>query len=323
MAIYRPEQAQLTYGPEASFGADSELARPALESSGWTAAINQAGGLPAGSLEIVYDTLATSTVTVGDFVAIGNVAATYGETVVSHEIRRIEWHSGTTIGLDRPTGFFHADDQELKEVDALYTGTTHKKSKKIRNVPGVYETVDAPDLAPTLEPQYFLGTKNRRSFHTVLKSQQSFDTALSMTPLNGLPFRWSIGKVTTCAEDMNSAAADQTTLNGAIKKGDIIVRVDDVEKVCTMAGSGSGVVVATAGDYITFTDSTNVSDDANTDTAVGLMGSNPESRRVVYARSASGLTGDGYIWLDQPLQFDHIDDSNVISHGVTTDEKFF
>ena len=75
MAIYRPEQAQLTYGPEAAFGADSELARPALESSGWTAAINQAGGLPAGSLEIVYDTLATSTVTVGDFVAIGNVAA--------------------------------------------------------------------------------------------------------------------------------------------------------------------------------------------------------------------------------------------------------
>ena len=95
MAIYRPEQAQLTYGPEAAFGADSELARPALESSGWTAAINQAGGLPAGSLEIVYDTLATSTITVGDFVAIGNVAATYGETVANHEIRRVEWHSGT------------------------------------------------------------------------------------------------------------------------------------------------------------------------------------------------------------------------------------
>ena len=47
------------------------------------------------------------------------------------------------------------------------------------------------------------------------------------------------------------------------------------------------------------------------------MGSNPESRRVVYARAASGLTGDGYIWLDQPLQFDHTSGHGVAAHGTT------
>ena len=325
MAVYRPEQAQLTYAAEAAFAGDSELAKGVLEGSGFTALL--AGAHNAGSLELSIDG-GSGTPVVGDFLQIGATTSNYGETVTMHEIRRVEWFETTgtdayTIGLDRPTGFHHINNDTVKELDGILVGTDYGKSKMLVNLPGVYEAVDAPDMASGLEPQYFLSTTNRRSFQSVLKQQQVYDSSLTMTPLDGKAFRWAIGKVTTCAEDMDSATGDQSTLNGAVKKGDIIIRVDDIEKLTTMPGAGSGIQIASAGDYITFTDSDDVSDHATTDTAVALMGNNPESRRVVYGRSASGLTGDGYIWIDQPLQFDHADDTKVISHGVTTASKTF
>ena len=324
MAIYRPEQAQLTYTAEAAFAADPELAKGNPLSGGWTGVIALAA---AGSLELTLtqDESNTADPTVGDFIQIGETKSTYTETEVSHEIRRIEWWSGPTgdrvyqIGLDRPTGFHHKADAKVTEIDGILIGTAAysaiAKSKLITNLPGVYETVDVPDMDSGMEPQYFLGTKNRRSFQTILKNQQTYDSSLEMTPLDGLPFRWSLGKVTTCAENMDTAAGDQTALVGAVKKGDIVVKVANIENVTTMPGSGSGIVVATAGDYITFTDSDNVSDSASADAASILMGPNPESRRVVYGRSVSTHENAGYIWLDKPLQFNHDDASKVVSHG--------
>ena len=330
MAIYRPEQAQLTYGPEAAFAADSELAKGKPVSSGWTGTITETS---AGALEITLTQASNNAAppTVGDFIQIGATTSVYGQSITNHEIRRIEWFEATgntreyVLGLDRPTGFYHEASAAVTEIDGIYVGTSYGKSKLITNLPGVYETVDVPDMESSMEAQFFLGTTNKRSFQTIIKNQQTYDTSLTMTPLDGKPFRWAIGKVTTCAEDMNSVSTDQTTINNSngVKKGDSVVRVDNIDRVTTMPGSGSGIQVATAGDYITFTDSTDVSDNADIEAAVALMGSNPESRRVVYGRSASGLTGDGYIWLDQPLQFDHADNTKIISHGVTTATKTF
>ena len=338
MAIYRPEQAQLTYGAEAAFAGDAELANGAAVSSGWTGDIAAA---VAGSLEVtlVQDSSNAAAPNVGDFIQIGATTATYSESIGPHEIRRIEWFEATgntreyTLGLDRPLGFDHRSvaSRDTKEINGIYIGSHYSKAKALTNLPGVYETVDAPDMQSGMEPQYFLGTDNRRSFQTVVKNQQIYDSALTMTPLDGKPLRWSIGKVTTCAEDMNSAASDQTLIelmdtgNAATypRKGDMIVRVDDIEKVSSMPGSGSGIVEATGLHYITFTDSTNVSDSSVTETAVALMGNNPESRRVVHAKSISGVTGGGYIWLDQPLQFDHAADTAIIRHGLTTTTETF
>ena len=338
MAIYRPEQAQLTYGPEAAFAGDAEMAEGAGVSGGWVGDIAAA---VAGTLEVTLtqDSTNAAAPVVGDFIQIGAVTATYGETIGPHEIRRIEWFEATggtreyTLGLDRPLGFDHRSvaSRDTKEIDGIYVGTNYANAKALTNLPGVYETVDAPDMESGMEPQFFLGTTNKRSSQTVIKNQQVYDSALTMTPLDGKPFRWSIGKVTTCGEDMDSTSADQTVIelmdtgNAATypRKGDMIVRVDDIEKVSTMPGSGAGIVIATGLHYVTFTDSTNASDNADTDTAVGLMGSNPESRRVVHAVSISGLTGDGYIWLDQPLQFDHAVDTAIIRHGLTSATETF
>tara|TARA_Y100000310_G_scaffold341334_1_gene440157 strand:+ start:977 stop:3016 length:2040 start_codon:yes stop_codon:yes gene_type:complete len=336
MAIYRPEQAQLTYAAEAAYAADPELAKGNPQGSGWTGTIAEAS---AGSLELTLTQASSLTAdpTVGDFIQIGATVATYANSVDNHEIRRIEWWSGPTgtrvysIGLDRPTGFYHPATTAVTEINALLIGTTYDNSKIITNIPGVYEAVDVPDMESAMEPQYFLGTKNRRSFQTILKNQQTYDSSLEITPLDGQPFRWSVGKVTTCAEDMDSAPASQTLVelmltgdaNTYPRKGDIIVRVDDIEKASTMPGSGSGIQTATGNHYVTFTDSTSVSDHAVTDTAAALMGANPESRRVVQAKSISGVTGDGYIWLDKPLQFDHAVNTAVIRHGLTSTTQSF
>ena len=320
MAIYRPEQAQLTYGAEAAFAGDAEMAKGYPASSGFTGIIAAAN---AGSLELTLTlNSATPAIVVGDFIQIGETTSAYGASAKNHEIRRIEWFEITnaptntiaTIGLDRPTGFYHEASAVVTELQGIYVGTVYGKSKAITNLPGVYETVDAPDMASGIEPQYFLGADNKRSFQSVIKNQQAFDSALTMTPLDGKPLRWSIGKVTTCAESM--ATSTFTTLATAAKKGDMIIDVAAVNQLVGTIASNE----TTAGHYITFADSSSASagGQSNTDDAVDAMGANPESRRIIYGRTDGSNTGPGKIWLDQPLQFDHAAATRVWSHGLTT-----
>jgi len=322
MAVYRPEQAQLTYAAEAAFAADAELAEgKPMDSSGFTAALYLAHN--AGSLELSIDGGTSGQApTVGDFFQIGATTGTYSASVVPHEIRRVEWSDTTaantyTIGLDRPTGFYHADNTVITEVQGINVGTDYGKSKMLVNLPGVYEAVDAPDMASGLEPQYFLSTTNRRSFQSVLKQQQVFDSSLTMTPLDGKPFRWAVGKVTTSAEDMSGSS--YTTNTAAVKKGDIIIPVAAVETLASSIASSE----STAGHYVTFVDIGTAAHNADAETAVAAMGTNPESRRVTYARANSNQAGAGYVWLDQPLQFDHANASRIYTHGVTTAVKTF
>jgi len=321
MAIYRPEQAQLTYAAEAAFAGDAEYAKGVPKGSGWTGTMLEAA---AGSLEITV-TLgsATPVPVVGDFIQIGATTAAYNESEKNHEIRRIEWYeaTGTTnqflLGLDRPTGFFHEASAAITELQGIYIGAAYNNSKILTNLPGVYESVDAPDMESGMEPQFFLGSTNSRSFQTVLKNQQVYDTSLTMTPLDGKPFRWAIGKVTTCAEDMSSSVF--TTNTAAVKKGDLIIPVAAAQLLTgAMTGQES-----TLGHYITFADTGGSVHGSDTEAAVAAMGPNPESRRVVYTRTDGGGTGAGDIWLDQPLQFDHVTGSRIYSHGVHTATKTF
>ena len=68
MAIYRSDQAQLTFGTEATPGGYPELASSVTDGTG-TARIHMTAGLPAGSTEITVDNF--SGITAGEFVQIG------------------------------------------------------------------------------------------------------------------------------------------------------------------------------------------------------------------------------------------------------------
>jgi len=330
MAVYRPEQAQLTYAAEAAFAGDSELAEGNPIGSGFLAAA-LVGVHNAGSLELSVDGGTSSqTPTVGDFIQIGATAGTYSASLGVHEIRRIEWYETTatnayTLGLDRPTGFHHLNNTVITRVDGINVGTDYADSKHIVNLPGVYEAVDAPDMASGLEPQYFLSTTNRRSFQSVLKQQQVYDSSLTMTPLDGKSFRWAIGKVTTCMDDMSytdtNTAGGYTTLASAAKKGDSIIYVTHALVFGTVA---STYLTAPTMRYITFLDANHndgTTNSGTTDTAAGAMGSNPESRRVVKGYNPSST--QGYIWLDQPLQFDHASGTAVASGALTSAKETY
>jgi len=305
MGVYRSDQAQLTFASEAAQGGDPEMHEGDLVGSGATASINNSDGEPAGSRKITVDGV-SNTFTIGDFIRIGTVAGTALNSIVEHEVRRIEamdnagGTSSNVFTLDRPTAFFHGDNEEVKEVSGI--GATdsgsnlsnqvirNDKSKYITFIPGVYETVDTPDPEMTIEGRRFLSTQSKRNFSVAYPGQQTLSGSLSdFILLNGWALRFPIGTVTTTP---SATATDTILLNQAdtvaasCKKGDIYITCD-----------GGDVANLSAGDYIQI---------------VEADGTKSEVRRIVVDTSDT-------FRLDYPLQYDHANNAviNEVSAGAT------
>lgn len=278
MAIYRSDQAQLTFAVEAAPGGYPELASAVTDGTG-AAVINMADGLPAGSRSLTVD--AFSGITVGEFIQIGPEISGSGTDRAS-EIRKVEFIDGTTgLVLDTPTGFFHADNTNIQVVTAV---TDTETDKLITFVPGVYETVEVPDPEMAIEPRYFLGTASKRNFYAAYKGQQTYTGSLGgFVMLDGRAIRFPIGKVTTIPmeSDDSTQAIEGTaiTLNGAVKKGDLFITVS----------STHGLV---ANDHVVIFGAAHLTNAA----AIGTA----EVRKVAAVASTNVMK------LDAPLQFDHI-----------------
>jgi hypothetical protein len=243
MAIYRPDQAQLSFASEGAQGADSELKVASVVSAGARALA--VGALTPGMSEITYDNMvgSTYTFTVGDFVRIGVIASTthtdIADTAVNpYEVRRIESHTVTVafdtgvIRLDRPIAFNHKDNIQLAEATAV-ANTAAQEALSIpsmRFMPGAYTSVTVPDLTPTLEPRYFLGNNNRRNFTEVYRGTQAYSGSLGgVTALNGFMLRFGIGDVRTALlTDNDYGKADYLINNSGTgsSKGDMHIYVD-------------------------------------------------------------------------------------------------
>ena len=112
MAVYRSDQAQLTFAAEAAQGADMEMMEGSPVSSGASSTLNATFAAGDRSITVANG----SSFLPGDFIRIGTVAGTVSQTVAAHEVRRIEFidvGAGTvrTFILDRPLGFGHATSQ--------------------------------------------------------------------------------------------------------------------------------------------------------------------------------------------------------------------
>ena len=292
MAVYRSDQAQLTFGTEAAQGGDPEMAEGTLVGSGATALLNSTSGFKAGSRSITVDNVA-NTFVVGDFIRIGTIAGTASQTVDEHEIRRIELmdsaggNSTNTFTLDRPLAFFHANNEEVKEVSAIGgDATRNDKDKYITFLPGVYETVDTPDPEMSFEGRRFLGTQSKRNWSVAYPGQQTLTGSVSgMVLLNGWPLRYPIGKVTT----IPSAVTGSATLNGAVKKGDIFITLS----------SSHGV---SAGDIIAIYDAANTNNETKT----------------TEVRRAEAVPTTNVIKLNYPLSFDHVSGAYVREQNSAT-----
>ena len=128
MAIYRADQAQLTFGTEAAPGGMPELASSTTEGTG-TALIDNSAGYAAGSRQMTVSN-AHANIVAGVFVRIGPEISADGGSARESEVRKIEFVDGTTLIFDAPTAFFHDNDTELQlvtavadtDVDSVYSG---------------------------------------------------------------------------------------------------------------------------------------------------------------------------------------------------------
>ena len=132
MAVFRSDQALLTFAVEAAIGGDPEM----IEGTAGTGSTTSSAAFEAGSRAITV--ASASNFTVGDQIRIGTVAGTPANTVEEHEVRRIEFIDGTTFVLDRPTGFYHASGQEVKEITAVGGAADRNDDNKYLTwIPGV------------------------------------------------------------------------------------------------------------------------------------------------------------------------------------------
>jgi len=287
MGIYRSDQAQLTFAAEAVQGGDPEMIEGTLVGSGGAGALT--ADTSAGSRTISIDGN-SNTFTIGDFIRIGTVDGTYASTVIEHEVRRIEamaaagGNSTNTFTLDRPTAFFHANNEEVKEVSALGNDDARHadNNKYITFIPGVYETVDTPDPEMSIEGRRFLSTTSKRNWAVAYPGQQTLTGSLSgITLLNGWPLRFPIGQVASLPSSVSGSAT--ITINQSpdgARKGDTYMIVS------TSHGLNDN-------DYIA------IYDDGS------LAATKVEVRRVVDIISTNTLK------LNYPLQFDHIHGAGV------------
>ena len=286
MAVYRSDQAQLTFAVEAAPGGYPEVASSVTDGTG-TAVINLAAGIPAGSRTLTVDAL--SGITAGEFIQIGPEVGGSGTSEES-EVRKVEFVDGTTgLVLDAPTGFFHADNTNIQVVTAV---ADTDADKLITFVPGIYESVDVPDPEQAIEPRYFLGTASKRNFFAAYKGQQTFSGSLGgFVLLDGRALRFPIGKVTTMPVESDGAtqAIEGTAItlsagtSSGAKKGDMYITVS----------ASHGLV---ANDYILIYGAASTS---STD-SLGTTGtSGTEVRKVAAVPSTNVMK------LDAPLQFDH------------------
>ena len=253
MAIYRADQAVVTFAAEAAQGGYPEEATFTGSLSN-TSTID--GAINPGDRTVTVDSATMpSTGNSAVFIVVGNsdVSTAANAPKGPKEIRKIVAGLGTTsLTVDTPFGFAHSDEAACGYVAAgndgtadsviVDAGTAATTGKYITQLPGVYETVDVPDPEQGFEPRYMLGGLTNRNFYEMYKGQETLSGSIgSMVLLNGFPLRFPIGSVQTLP--VHNKKLDDTAggnlvgwgasnvggawiINGATKKGDVFVRLD-------------------------------------------------------------------------------------------------
>ena len=302
MAIYRSDQASVTFAPEASPGAFIENA--SVSGNGGeigSSARTLSGDHAVGAKTITLSGAADAGGLGGDgtYYAIIGADLASGTTDTLHgprEIRKVVAGDGTTsLTLDHPLAFAHPNTTPVKAtaigaaaLDALTTST----GKYITWLPGVYDAVDVPDPEQAFEPYYILGGQNRNAY-AIYPGQETLAGSIGgMILLNATPLRFPLGKMVTKPADITATSwkvGTDASTDGA-SKGDIML---------SMFASGSTAALA-AGTYVMFGAASHA--DASTFSTVS---SDDFEVRQLIAASAGGSGTTGTLKLNAPLQFAH------------------
>ena len=300
MAVYRSDQALVTFGTEAAPGGYPELAYAAV--SGVDTTLD--GVHTAGSRSILVT--AAGAFAIGDYLVIGHtVVSVTGQ--YNSEIRRIVALDTNRLYLDVPTGFHHIDNVDVREVntgaasviDASFArdrsgSAPVNYSDAMRFVPGIYDTVEVGDQTTTYNPVYALGATAKRSPTFIYRGEQAFTGAISgMTLLNGWPLRYGIGKVTTTpTPPTHEGSAGTNVYDDAVTeiswyKGDQIIQLPDDD----YSGDSYAALVLE-----------HATPESNRD-LIWINHSGSEEMVQVYKLADAG---NKRVILSAPLRFDHI-----------------
>ena len=237
MAVYRSDQALVTFAAEAAMGGYPEL----IDATAHGNTTTLSGAHAAGSRSLLLASV--STIAVGDFIRIGHEVAASGGGKYNSEIRRITGVDGNRVYLDSPTGFQHGTAEDVDEVTtatnagivaypAVHTADTTSLiyGHAIKFVPGIYESVDVPDMETTFTPTYALGSTAKRNATFMYKGEQAFNGSIpAFTVLNGWPLRFPIGKLTTAPTDTTEVSSGTVVFDDSPQtswyKGDMIIDV--------------------------------------------------------------------------------------------------
>ena len=295
MAVYRSDQAQLTFAAEAAPGGSPER----LEIAG-AGSLELAVAASAGDRTVTLSgsTNVVDTGAIGSFIIIEpDEDGATTDTVTDRgttETRRVINVNGNVMTLDYPLAFNHtAASTTGVEVASSLDTVTAGSTPYITWIPGIYDTVDAPDPEEAHEPRYMLGQNTKRNAYQIVKGQQSFNGTVSgMALINGWPLRFPIGTVTTVPTYTGSAFRNTTfTVTGV--KGSVQLKVRNE--------TGSQVAAAdhllADGAYIDIEYSASAPDAT----------SKRELRKIVAGGSGSALADDGILrlQLNYPLFYDH------------------
>ncbi len=235
MAIYRAEQARVSFASEPGHGGYTDFISASTQ-SGWSGTVN--GAVTAGSRSFAFDG-GSGTVAVDQYIRIGSVGTATGGGF-NAEIRKVTKVDGATVYVDHPFGFHHLDNEAVSQttIASAITGDS-----LLTFLPGVYDAVACPDLTPEITPYYFMSTSGNRNWTMAYRGRQTFNGSIgNMLLLNGYPIRFPIGSVATTGTDVGSGGG--STLSGATSKGHIEITVADATNYA-------------AGDYIQIDTSTN------------------------------------------------------------------
>ena len=233
MAVYRSDQALVTFAAEAAMGGYPEL----IDATAHGNTTTLSGAHAAGSRSLLLASV--STIAVGDFIRIGHEVAADKAGEYNSEIRRVTGVDGNRVYLDSPTGFHHITGVDVDEVTtatnagiAAYPAVPSNSviyGAALKFVPGIYETVDVPDMESTFTPTYALGSTAKRNATFMYKGEQSFNGSIpAFTVLNGWPLRFPIGKLTTVPSENASPTGTQLFDDSPVAtwwKGDMVINV--------------------------------------------------------------------------------------------------
>ena len=314
MAIYRSDQASVTFAPEANPGAFIENATISgnggeIGSSARTLSVDAVAGATTLSLSGAADESSlggngTYYAIIGDDSASGTSGSNYGP----REIRKVVDGDGTaTVTLDHPLAFDHASGAPVKAAvieAAALDALTSPTAKFITWLPGVYDAVDVPDPEQAFEPYYILGSQNR-NFYTAYPGQETLAGSVGgMVLLNATPLRFPLGKIVTKPTDITATSwkVGTTTTANAASKGATRIPI---------FASGSTAAIA-AGTYVMFGSGSH----ADASTFSTASSDNFEVRQIL-AASASGAGTAGILILNAPLQFEHAANTAISTVNAT------